>query len=245
MRKILIVEAKLHLREWPSLAFTVGLPVALLLILGLSIPVMTRPDPAYGGERPVDTQMPAMMILLALLTLSCSVLPGVLAAYREQGVLRRMSATPVHPARLLAAQLVVNVVVGVVSTALLITLALLVFDARPPASWPGFVLVFLLGTAALLAIGLVIASLAPNGRAASGIGSLVMFPLMFLGGMWLPRELMPDALRTVSDYSLSGPFAQALRDTWAGHAPQPAHLAVLAAGLLLFGGLATRLFRWE
>ncbi|YCK33461.1 ABC transporter permease [Actinomadura sp. ATCC 39365] len=243
MTKILLVEAKLHLRDWPFMIFTIGLPVGLLLVLGLSVPDMTKPD--TSGLRSVDAHMPAMMTLLALLTLACSVLPTVLAGYREQGVLRRMSTTPVHPGRLLTVQLLINLTVGAVSTVVLIVAGMAAFGTSAPRQWLGFVLVFLLGTAALMAIGLVIAALAPNGKAASGIGSAVMFPLMFVGGMWLPREMMPDALRKVSDFSVAGPFAQALKDTWAGQSPQLLHLVVMAAGLAVFGGLAVRLFRWE
>ncbi|MEU0564138.1 ABC transporter permease [Nonomuraea sp. NPDC005983] len=244
MRKIFVVEAKLHLRDWPTMFFCIGLPLVLLLALG-NIPDMSKPDPNLGGQRSIDTLLPAMMTLLALLTLSCTVLPAVLTGYREQGVLRRMSMTPVHPGRLLAAQLLINLAVGVVSTSLLIVVGHLVLGTAMPRQFLGFVLVFLLGSAALLAIGLVIASIAPNGKTAPGIGSAVMFPLMFLAGMWFPRDIMPDALRTVSDFSVAGPFAQALRDTWAGHPPQLLHVAVMAGGLLLFGGLAVRLFRWE
>jgi ABC-2 type transport system permease protein len=243
MRKMLLVETKLHLRDWPFLLFTTVLPVGLLIVLGLSIPTMTEVN--ESGLRAVDTQMPSMMTLLSLLVLACNVLPAVLATYRQNGVLRRMSTTPVHPARLLAVQLVINLVTGAVSTALIIVVAWLAFGAALPRQWGWFLLAFLLGTAALLAIGLVIAALAPNGKTAPGIGSAIMFPLMFLGGMWLPREFMPDALRVVSDFSVAGPVAQAIQDAWAGQAPQPLHLAVIVCGLALFGGLAVRLFRWE
>ncbi|MFC7591356.1 ABC transporter permease [Nonomuraea antimicrobica] len=156
-----------------------------------------------------------------------------------------MSTTPVHPARLLGVQLLINLAIGALSTAILIVTGALVFGSSAPRQWVGFVLVFLLGSAALMALGLVIAALAPNGKVAPGIGSAVMFPLLFLAGMWVPRDIMPDALRTVSDYSVAGPFGQALRDTWAGHAPQLTHLIVVAVGLVVFGGLAVRLFRWE
>jgi ABC-2 type transport system permease protein len=244
MRKILLVETKLHLRQWPTVVFTIGLPLALLLALG-GIPDLSKPDPALGGQRIIDTQLPAQMALLAVLTLACSVLPAVLVTYREQGVLRRMSTTPVPPGRLLAAQLIINLAIGTVSVLLLAVVGNLVRGVAIPRQLLGFALVFLLGSAALLALGLVIASVAPSGRAASAIGSVVMFPLMFVAGMWIPREFMPDALRVVSDYSVAGPFAQALRDTWAGHAPQPLHLIVMAVGLLVFGGIAIRLFRWE
>ncbi|WP_113705038.1 ABC transporter permease [Nonomuraea lactucae] len=244
MKKILVVESKLYLRDWPAMLFSIVLPVALLLVLG-SIPGLAEPDPNLAGQRVVDTHLPAMMILLSLLTLACTVLPAYLTGYREQGVLRRMSTTPVHPGLLLAAQLVINVVIGIGTSALVVLLGRVVLNASPPRQPFGFVLVLLLGTAALMALGLVIASVARSGKAAPGIGSAVMFPLMFVAGMWFPREVMPEALRTVGDYSVAGPFAQALRDTWAGGWPQPLHLAVMAAGLLVFGGLAVRLFRWE
>ncbi|SEG78786.1 ABC-2 type transport system permease protein [Nonomuraea solani] len=241
--KLFLVETKLHLREWPFLLFTLGLPTLLLIALGYGIPGMTEVQ--ASGERVVDTHMPSMMTLLTLLMLACNVVPAVLTTYREQGVLRRMSTTPVHPGRVLGAQLVINLAIGAVSTVLLTVAGMVVFGSSAPKQWAGFVLVFLLGTAALLAIGLVIAALAPNGKVAPGIGSAVMFPLMYVAGMWTPRETMPDGLRLVSDFSVAGPFAQALRDTWAGHAPQLMHLAVVAAGLVVFGGLAVRLFRWE
>ncbi|MFG3442878.1 ABC transporter permease [Nonomuraea sp. NPDC047897] len=244
MKKILLVETKLHLREVGTVVFSIVLPVALLLVIG-SIPQLSEPNPAFGGERMIDTHLPAMMTLLALLTLAFTVLPAVLATYREQGVLRRMSTTPMHPGRMLAAQLVINLVLGVAAIVLLVVAGRLVLGTALPRLPVGFVLVFLLGAAALLAMGLLIAALAPSGKAAPLIGTSVMFPLMFVAGMWVPREVMPDALRAVGDYSVAGPFAQALRATWAGQWPEPANLVVMGAGLVLCSALAVRFFRWE
>lgn len=244
MKKILAVETKLLLRDWPSVAISIALPVMLLLLLG-QIPTLRTPDPTFGGQRFIDAQLPAQMVLLALLTISFTMLPSVLTAYRERGVLRRMSTTPVHPARLLGAQLLINLAVAVVATVLILVSGRLVLGSQIPTNIVAFLLVFLLGTAAMLAMGLVIASIAPNSKAAPGIGSVAMFPLMFVGGMWIPREIMPETLRTISDYSVVGPFINAMRDTWAGELPQLPHLIVIVVGLALFGALAVRLFRWE
>ncbi|MFI6500011.1 ABC transporter permease [Nonomuraea typhae] len=244
MKKILAVETKIMIREWPAFAFTAGLPLALLLVLG-SIPSFSEAKPELGGLSLNQAQMPAMMTLLSLLTVALTVVPATLATYRERGLLRRMSTTPVHPLWVLATQLVINLGVALVATVILIVGGALVLGTAVPRNLPGFVLVWLLGTAALMSIGLVIAAVAPNGKAAAPIGSIIMFPLMFIAGMWLPREMMAPVLRTIGDYSVAGPFAQALRDAWAGNAPQPFDLGVTAAGLLLFGGLAVRLFRWE
>ncbi|GAA0916645.1 ABC transporter permease [Nonomuraea longicatena] len=242
--KILAVETKMLLRDWPAPLIVLALPLGVLLILG-SIPSFSEPNPDLGGQAFNDTQMPALMLVLSLLTVSLTVLPGTLATYRERGILRRMSTTPVHPMRVLGVQLFINLVLGALAAVLLIVMAKLVLGSAIPKQLPGFVLVFLLGTAALLSMGLVIAALAKTAKVAPVIGSVAMTPMMFVSGMWTPREIMPPVLRTISDYSVGGPLAAALRDTWAGNAPQPLHLVVMAVAVVVFGGLAVRLFRWE
>jgi ABC-2 type transport system permease protein len=55
-----------------------------------------------------------------------------------------------------------------------------------PASVGWFALAFALGTAALFAVGLVIAAVAPTARAANAIGMLAFFPSLFLAGPGCP-----------------------------------------------------------
>ena len=49
MKKMLLVETKLYLRDWPSLAFSIALPVVLLVVLGLTIPGMGEATETGGG----------------------------------------------------------------------------------------------------------------------------------------------------------------------------------------------------
>ncbi|TYB60297.1 ABC transporter permease [Nonomuraea sp. PA05] len=245
MAVMAMTEVKLLLRDPAAVIFPLLLPVALLLILGLGIPGLRQPMPELGGQRWLDTQLPATMTLLSAALIALTILPVVLATYRESGVLRRMSATPAPPARLLAVQLVNYLVMVIVATAVMIVLGRMVVGIAVPRSFAWFVLVLLLGTAALLALGLLLAVLVPSAKAAPGIGTLVMFPLLFFGGMWIPYETMPAGLQRISDFTVTGAFSQTLRATWYGTAPQPLHLAVLAGWLLLAGALAVRLFRWE
>ncbi|MDP9864060.1 MULTISPECIES: ABC transporter permease [Streptosporangium] len=244
MNKMILTEAKLFLREPGGPVMAVLLPLALLLGLG-SIPGFQEASPELGGQRVIDTQLPGMMVILSVVTMALTALPSVLVTYRDNGVLRRMSTTPVSPVRLLVAQVVNNLVVAAVATGLMIVLGNLVLGVAAPRSPLAFAGVFLLGTASMFGLGLLIAAMAPNAKTAPGIGSLLMFPLLFVAGMWVPRELLPDLVRRIGDFLPMAPFAQALRDTWAGHAPQPLHLVVMAATVLVTGVLAARLFRWE
>ncbi|WP_248964677.1 ABC transporter permease [Sphaerisporangium perillae] len=245
LRKLLLTEARLYVREPLTAFFTLVLPLGLLLILGSAIPGFRDPDPSLGGERVVDTQLPAMMILLSVVTSAFSIIPSVLAVYRERGVLRRLSITPASPGMLLGAQLLLNLATTILAAFLTILFGHLVLGTRVPAHLLWFVLIFVAGVCAMFALGLSIAAVVPNGRAAGGVGAIAMFPLLFLGGMWLPRELMPEGLRRLSDFTPTGAFGQALRDTWAGAAPQLLHLGVLAVWAVAGCVFAARAFRWE
>ncbi|GAA0398743.1 ABC transporter permease [Microbispora corallina] len=239
------VEARLFLREPVAVFFAVLLPAALLLVLGFSIPGFRDPDPALGGQRVVDVQLPGMMVLLSVVTLALSTLPTALVVYRERGVLRRMSTTPVRPSALLGAQLVVNAVVAAAATALTLALGHVLLGTPFPRAPLGFAAVFTLGCLAMFAIGLCLAAVSPNSRVVQGAGAAVMFPLLFLAGMWLPRPLMPEVLRRISDVTPTGAFGQGLLDALDGHGLQPLHLAVLAGWAAAAGLGAARLFRWE
>ncbi|MBE3010474.1 ABC transporter permease [Microbispora sp. NEAU-D428] len=245
LTRLTAVEARLFLREPMAVFFAIVLPVGLLLGLGTTIPGFRDADPSLDGQRFVDAPFTAMMVLLSIVTLGLSVLPGSLVIYRERGVLRRLSTTPVRPGALLAAQLLINVVVSVVATTLTLALGHLILGVPLPGSPWAFVAVFVLGTLTMLTIGLLLAAVAPNARVVQGVGSALMFPLLFLAGMWLPRPLMPEILRRISDFTPTGAFGQGLMDSLGGHVPQPLHLAVLAGWALAAGLAAARLFRWE
>ena len=244
MNKMIMVEAKLFLREPGGPIFAILLPLVLLLGLG-STSGLREPIPELGGERLIDTQFPSMMVLLSVVTMALTILPGTLVAYRENGVLRRLSTTPVRPVRLLVAQVVNNLATAVVATAPPHRPGRLVLGSALPKNALAFTGVFVLGTASMFGLGLLIAAVAPSAKTAPAIGSLLMFPLLYISGMWTPRETMPEFLQRIGDFLPMAPFGDALRATWAGHAPQPLHLVVMAATVLITGVAASRLFRWE
>ena len=60
--------------------------------------------------------------------------------------------------------------------------------------------------------------------------------VMFLGGVYLPRAMLPEFLIRIGDYTPPG--VQALLDAWSGTSPQPAQLAVMALITVLAGAVA-------
>ena len=114
-----------------------------------------------------------------------------------------------------------------------------------PGQPAGFVLAFCLTAAAMIGLGLLVASLARSGRVAGAVGTMIFLPLMFFAGLWMPQATMPAALRTAGDDTPLGAAVAALQHGMAGQWPSAVGLGVLAAYAVAFGLLAWRLFRWE
>jgi ABC-2 type transport system permease protein len=241
--KLITTEGRLYLREPVLVFFTLAFPAILVAILGC-IPAFREPDKALGGGRVIDVYV-TISITLTIAMLALQATPGIVAGYREKGILRRMGTTPVHPAMLLIAQLVTSLIVVVVSVALIMGLGRIAFAVPLPKQFLGFVVALLLVAAALLAIGLFIAALAPNAKAGNAIGVLLFFPVMFFAGLWVPREVMPAVLRRIADFTPLGAGERALHDATMGSWPHAGSLAVLAVYLVAFGFAAARLFRWQ
>jgi ABC-2 type transport system permease protein len=243
LERLAVTELRLFVRERVGPIWGMGFPLLLLVIFG-SIPSFNRPSADFGGLTELDVYVP-ILVAFVIAMLSLNALPPVLAGYREKGVLRRMYTTPVGPSRVLAAQLAVNLTVVVATVALILAVARLGYGVLLPRQLAGFVIAALLTAAALMAIGLFVAAVAPAGRAAQAIGTIVFFPMMFFAGLWLPIAQMPPVLRHISHATPLGAAVQALQDTAQGHWPHPLQLLTMAAYAVVFGLAAARLFRWE
>ncbi|TMR23502.1 ABC transporter permease [Nonomuraea zeae] len=231
MTKLTTVELKLLTRE-PGAVFTILIPLFILIVFGSSI-------------GPGDTVLLPMTLAIAVGLVALYQLPTTLAAYRERGILRRLSATPVRPSGLLVVQLILQLVLALVTCGLLLAVAGTVLGAHVPAEIGTAAVVFLLGTAAMFAIGLLIAAVAANGRAANGVGVLLYFPMAYLAGLMQPVDQMPVILANVGEYTPLGAFRQALQEVWAGVSPSPLLLGVMAAYAVIVSLAAARFFRWE
>lgn len=248
-----IVEARLFLREPTAAILGVLSPTVILLVLG-AVPALREPSKEYDGARFVELWAPSALVL-GIGVVALQHVTGVLATYRENGVLRRLSTTPVHPGKLLLAQLIVALVSCLVAGALLVTAAWLVLDVPLPRHPWTFLAAFAVGFGAVLAIGALIAAVAPSSRVAGGLATLVYMVVMFAGGVFLPRFLMPDALVRMGDYTPPG--VQALLTAWSGNpavlatvgaetgGTPAAQLAIMAVVAVAAGLAAAKLFRWE
>ena len=241
--KIVLNEARLAWRLPAGLIFGVAVPLLLLIIFG-EIPSMHQPQASMGGLTLFPVYVP-ILISMAIAILALISLPAALVSYRDQGILRRLSTTPVPPSWVLAAQLVINFCIAMTSLLIVIVVGVAAFGLDVPKNPGALVLSIVLSIAALFAIGLSIAAAARSGIAARAIGAGAFYPLLFFAGMWLPREMMPGILQGISNFTPLGASVEAMQDSMQGQFSPAESLLVLVGYALIFGFIARRFFRWE
>jgi ABC-2 type transport system permease protein len=241
--KVVLNEFRLSYRRPVALVAGVGIPLVLMLIFG-ELPAFHQLVPGFGGYDIYDAYVP-VLAMFALAMLALLGLPMPLASYRELGVLRRLSTTPVPPSWLLAAQAVVQFGVALAALVILFAVSMTAFGVPAPASIGGMLLSLALAIAGLFPVGLLIASVAKTANAASVIGRIAFFPLIFFAGLWLPRALMPTVLLDISNFTPLGAAVQALQASMLTGFPPTQPLLVLAGYAVVFGYLARRFFKWE
>jgi ABC-2 type transport system permease protein len=243
MSSLVIIETRLSIREKVGPIWGVAFPLILLIILG-NVPFMRETVESAGGLTVFEIYVP-IIIMFNVAMLALIALPNTLAGYRENGVLRRLQTTPAGPARVLAAQLVANLAIAVVAVVLFLAVARIVFGARLPDNVAGFTAAWLLATAALLSIGLLITALAPGRGLATAIGTVLYVPMMFLAGLWVPISEMPPVLREISHASPLGAGARAFQDAYEGGFPSWQPVLILLAYAIICSAASIRWFRWE
>jgi ABC-2 type transport system permease protein len=234
-------EVRLWARDPGNALFGILLPALILAGLG-AVPALREPSEIAGGMRFIEYFAPSLLAV-SIAVLGVQAFPVGLATYREKGILRRLSLTPVPPSTLLVAQLVINLVAALVGALLMVAVAVAVFGVPFPRHPALFVAVLVIGSAAMFALGLVVAAFAPRAKTATAIGTVLFMLTQFFAGVYLPKFLLPEAVVAIGEFVPPG--IGAFTGAWLGDGPDPVQLGVLALIAVAATAVAARFFRWE
>jgi ABC-2 type transport system permease protein len=176
-------------------------------------------------------------------------LPQQLSTYRQQGVLRRMSTTPVPPSWLLAAQTMVSLILAVIAVGILLGAGAGAFGLALPHDVGGYLVSFvalMLTAAATTGLGLLVAAVARTPQIAQALTAVLFYPLAFFSGLYVPiQSIHSQVITDISRVLPTGAGFTALHAAFGGQSTGLAPLVVLVAWAIGSWVAATRLFRWE
>lgn len=168
--------------------------------------------------------------------------------YRKNGVLKRLSATPLTPMEFLTAQVVSRLWLILLVTALVYFGTNLIVGFRMYGSYIDLFVVLVAGILSLISLGLIIAARMSSEEAANGLLNLISIPMMILSGVWFSLE---GSSPIVQKLSLLLPLthfnnaARAIMLDGAGLLDVSGNILTLVAMTLVCMLIAAYSFRWE
>jgi ABC-2 type transport system permease protein len=211
-----IYNLRAYLRSARTVLLGIIMPVGLLVILSWVF--------AHQGEiaAAAGYQISAIAFYAGGLTaygLMLGTFTGVMVAVvsaREAGWLKRFRASPMPPGSYLAGQIIFNVVISLALVAVMMAIAGLVYGLHLRAISLFAVFCYaLLGVFCFTAIALAITRVITTPEMGSSVGPFVTITLSFTSGVFLPPDLMPHWLVSVSNYLPLEPLAQSMQSALA------------------------------
>jgi ABC-2 type transport system permease protein len=240
--KLTYTELKLQLREPVGLFFTLAFPIMLLVLFGT---VFGNDAEAYlGGYGQVDLSVPGYIGMI-IGTIGMLGIPITLSNYREQGILRRLRATPLQSGSILWSQVAAQLVITLLGVSLLVITGVLFYDLRLPSGDVTVIPAILLGAFSFFAIGFVLAGMMPTPRTAQAVGMAVFYPMLFLSGAAMPRFMFPEGLQQIALYLPLTQVVILIEDLWFKGTWNMTAVVYVTA-VLIIGLIVSRFtFRWE
>jgi ABC-2 type transport system permease protein len=234
------IEIKVFMREPLGAIGSIVMPVLLYILfarLGLRVP-----PSRVGASTFFRENVPVIVAILIAINAVLSLI-AIISIYREGGILKRLRATPLRPWTILTAHVFVKLLLTAVTLAFMLLAGRRYLPTGMEIPVVSFTIALIITTWSILSIGFLIASVVPTARFAQPVGAIVLYPMLVLSGLFVPRDVLPEWLRHLPlSYAVS-----LLRGIWLGDA-WSAHVADVAALALVFAvcmALSARLFRWE
>ncbi len=187
------------------------------------------------------------VLVISVLGGACFGMPTSMVSERERGVWRRYRLLPAATGGLIFSTMVARYLLVASAALLQYLLAMWWYHLHPPAHPGQLIVAFTFVAFAFLGMGLVIAMLADTVPAVQGLGQSIFLPIIIIGGVGVPLNILPHWARHVADF-LPGRYAvEAMQFCIDGKGLEAAGFDLLSLMLIGIAGLAAgqKLFRWE
>ena len=244
--KLLIHEVKgellLYTRSRELAFFTFLLPMVFFVLLGST----------YGNDTVDGVKgsrfLQAGMIGYGLISIAFAGLAIVIVIRRENGILKRLRATPLPAWMYIVAVLSAFLAAFAAQVVGLLLLGRLFFDIPFPNHFISLLVALLLGAVAFCGLGIGLTSLIHTEEGASAIVNAIYLPMAFIAGAFFSPSHFPEVLRRLADVLPLTYFLRIVRNVmlhdhtiWS----QGTNIAVLAVWGAVGVFVALRSFRWE
>lgn len=215
------------------------------LDIALELDVTARTIETERGIGLLDTLFPGLVGMSVML--GNSLAASMFVSWRQMGILRRISSSPLRPLTMEAAQFATLLIVSALQVTVLVALAQVLFGVNVAGSYVTLAAVAAVGAVAFMGIWYALAAILTNPTSFFATMNLAAFVMMFLGGSVVPNEDVPSWLNPLIEALPLTHLNDALRNVIndsAGLSSVAGQIAILAAWAVAGFALSARLFRW-
>ncbi|MCW3980014.1 MAG: ABC transporter permease [Candidatus Bathyarchaeota archaeon] len=144
-----------------------------------------------------DFVAPGIMAMTVMMSVMTG-LPAAISHEKEVGTLDGMMAAPINRLSIILGKTLAQTARGLLQGVLILTLAVILFGVTIHGSILLVFALLLLGVFSFVGFGVVITSFAKDQETAMMIMMTLMFPMMFLSGVFFPIQQMPWFMQSIS-----------------------------------------------
>src|SRR5437867_6531735 len=173
--KLTWLEIRIFVREPLGFVGAIVIPLAMSLVLGRSV----RPgaDHSARATQFLAQDLPLFVSIFISINAALSFI-AVISIYREGGILKRLRATPLRPAVILGAHVLVKLFFTGISLLLVILAGRRFYPVPLHAHVAGFTLAVVVTTVTILCMGFIIASMVSTARFEQLIGRADFYTML-------------------------------------------------------------------
>lgn len=191
----------------------------------------------------VDFYIPGITAAF-IMTNGIIALTATTTEFKRRGIIKRLSITPLTKIDWILGNILCQTLLNLMLAAIMIGLGWVIFNVRVIPDVLSIAMI-LLGSIMFSGIGMTLSGFTKDVEAATAIGNAIAFPMMYLSGTFIPLELMPSFVQTISKVMPLTYFSEGLKHAMIYKNPEGVYLnmavvAVLAVIFIILGSLVTR-----
>jgi ABC-2 type transport system permease protein len=138
----------------------------------------------------------AMVVMMALMT----GLPHAISYEKDIGTLDGMLAAPIHRLSIILGKVMAQTIRGMLQGLIILLLAVLLFGVVIQGSILLVIALIILTVFSFVGLGILITSFTDKEETATMVMMTLMFPMMFLSGVFFPLQQMPGYMQTFAHF---------------------------------------------
>ncbi len=210
--------------------------------------VLSSQVASISSDKTVNYYVPGLIGFTVLTTMFNMVYQ--VPNYRKEKIFRQLSFSGLTKSEWMVANILHSFVMLIISDIIIVLIAIEVFGASliftPTTILLSGVIVFA-GLIFFMGLGILAGLVSDNEETVSVVGNLILFPMMFLSGVFFPLAFAPQYLQIISKFLPLTYFITALNSTliYGNYYTIYLQIILLALSSLIIFFVAARLFSWK